>query len=352
MTAPILSLRAVTKRFGRTPVLDDVDLDIAPGAFTILIGGSGSGKTTLLRIVAGLDHAEAGSIELRGEVVDDPRSGRFVLPDQRRLGMVFQDNALWPHMTCIENVAAALRGRDRWRRARELLGDLGIAALAERRPAQLSGGQQQRVGLARALAAAPDMLLLDEPLSSLDVDARDRMRDHIRSTVRRHGAAALLVSHDPVDAWRLADRVAVLEQGRIVQAAAPEELYRLPATPRVARFTDALGGFPVSGCRHRGTSGWFDWGGDVQQAIVPGALAAGAPVRAFIRPCGVRAGDFGEPATLIDRTFENGAWRATWHVPARDWTLCSLEPVPPPAATRLALTEPHIFLYPEKGWSR
>lgn len=348
MSAPVLSVAGLTKRYGANTVLRDVALDVAPGEFMILIGGSGSGKTTLLRLAGGLARADRGTVTLRGCPVDDPAARLFVPPERRGLGMVFQDYALWPHMTCRENVTAVLRGDGGKRTAQDLLDELGVGALAARRPSQLSGGQQQRVGLARALAVAPDLLLLDEPLSSLDVDVRERMRNRIRAIVRQHGTAALFVSHDPIDAWRLADRVAVLERGSIVQLATPEAIYRRPATARVARFTDAIGGLAVRECRDGGDARGFAWAGGVQEATAPAGLAAGERVRAFVRPCGVRTGATGEPARLLGHTFEAGGWRATWHVPAHDWTLCSIEDAPPPPETRLQFNREHVFLYSEK----
>ena len=346
MTAPLLRLSGVDKRFGRTGVLYGVELDVNPGEFVILIGGSGSGKTTLLRIVGGLEASDAGSVSLRGVVVDDPRRGIFTPPEHRQLGMVFQDYALWPHMTAIENVAAALRGdaAARRRAALALLDQVDMVPLAQRRPAELSGGQQQRVGLARALAAAPDLLLLDEPLSSLDVDIRERMRDRIRTMVRAGGTAALLVTHDPVDAWRLADRVVVLERGRIAQNAAPEVLFARPATARIARFTDALGRYQVKVSRDGNVTG-FDWAGELQPATVIG-VDPGDTGALYIRPCGVRSGATGAAAQLIGRTREAGGWRADWRVVASGWTVCSTEPAPPPAETRLCLSAEHSFIYP------
>lgn len=346
--AAVLSVAGLTKRYGANVVLRDVDLDIAPGEFVILIGGSGSGKTTLLRIAGGLERADRGSVALRGRPVDDPAARIFVPAERRGLGMVFQDYALWPHMTCLENVAAVLRGSGGRHAAQDLLDELGVGALGARRPSQLSGGQQQRVGLARALAVAPDLLLLDEPLSSLDVDVRERMRNRIRAIVRQHGTAALFVSHDPIDAWRLADRVAVLEQGGIVQVATPEAIYRRPATARVARFTDAIGGLAVRDYRNGGNACGFAWADGVQEATAPASLAAGDRIHAFIRPCGVRTGANGETARLVGHSFEDGRWRATWHVPTHDWTLCSLEDAHPPQETRLRFNREHVFLYSEK----
>ncbi len=347
MTAPLLSLSAVSKRYGDTPVLHEVDLEVRQGEIVILIGGSGSGKTTLLRLVAGLESADGGVIRLRGAKVDDPSRGCWIAPERRGLGMVFQDYALWPHMSSLENVAAAAPGCGRTRRssALGLLDQLGLRPIADRRPNELSGGQQQRVGLARALAAASDLLLFDEPLSSLDVDVRERMRGEIRSQVRERGAAALLVSHDPLDAWRLADRVAVLERGRIVQTDTPQALYARPATERVARFTDAIGGFPVDVLGREADSG-FELAGVRQGATVVG-VKPGERGRVYLRPCGVQTSTDGAAAVLLDRTFEAGVWRAVWRLPESGWTLQSLERAPPPAEARLSVSPEHSFIYPD-----
>lgn len=346
MMMPLLHLKGVDKQFGRTRVLSGVDLDVHTGEFVILIGGSGSGKTTLLRLVGGLETSDRGVVSLRGTVVDDRQRKAFVPPEHRRLGMVFQDYALWPHMTSVQNIEAVLRGDavTRRRAALALLDQVDMATLADRRPAELSGGQQQRVGLARALAAAPDLLLLDEPLSSLDVDVRERMRDHIRTMLRARGTAALLVTHDPIDAWRLADRVVVLEYGRIAQNATPEQLFARPATARIARFTDAIGSFRTA-VRCDGTVIGFDWAGALQPATTIG-VAAGDDGELYIRPCGVRSGTVGAAAHLIGRTLEASGWRASWRLAASGWTVLSHETVPPPTETRLSLSADHCFIYP------
>ena len=340
-------MEGVGRRLDRAAVLHDVSLQIAPGEFVILIGGSGSGKTTLLRIVAGLERAETGRVALRGRVVDDPQARKFQPPEARGLGMVFQDFALWPHMTAVENVEAAFGGaRPNGRRAAlALLRQLDIEALAARRPAQLSGGQQQRVGLARALAARSDLLLLDEPLSSLDVTVRERMRVQIRSLVREAGAAALFVSHDPLDAWRLADRVIVLEQGRVVQAATPDQLYAAPATAQVAAFTDAVGGFPVDAlASEHGLA--IAWGGG-RQPVTGLGVAAGSKARLYVRPRGVITGPTGAAARLTGRSFEAGLWRADWRLADKPWIVTSHDVAPPPVETRIALDPAHSFIFPD-----
>ena len=273
-----MSAKATTRQ-----VLHDIHLHLAPGEFLVLIGGSGSGKTTLLRSAAGLERVTSGRVRLRQDAVDDPEVSLFVPPARRGLGMVFQDYALWPHLSCLDNVAAALPARapDRHSRAHAMLERMQIGALAHRRPARLSGGQQQRVGIARALVARPDLLLLDEPFSSLDPHIREQLRNDIRALARETGTAALLVSHDPMDIWRLADRVAVLEAGRITQSATPETLFNQPATPHVARFSGAQGGFRGIPGHEQGIPG-IRFG----EAFLPALLPHGdaAELVAYFRP--------------------------------------------------------------------
>jgi iron(III) transport system ATP-binding protein len=346
----LLDIEAVGKRFGGQPVLAGVDLCLHPGEFVVLIGGSGSGKTTLLRLVGGLEIADQGVIRLRSQVVDAPDDGIWLPPERRRLGMVFQDYALWPHMTCLENVMAVLPTRtpDRIKVAMTLLEQVGVAVMANRRPQQMSGGQQQRVGIARALAAKPDLLLLDEPLSGLDVDTREHLRMQIRTLTREYGAGALLVSHDPIDAWRLADRVVVLEHGVLTQADAPEALYAAPATARIARFTGAQGGFDAR-LRRQDESLGIDLAGSFCPAT-PVGVKEGEMGIAFVRPSGVRPHDHGVPADLVHCAFEAGSYRAYWRIAGLDEPLCSLESVPPArGSAHLHIDASHLFVYPSQG---
>ena len=344
----LLELQSVDKRYGRTPVLRDVNFSLAPGEFVVLIGGSGSGKPTLLRLVGGLERIEGGVIRLRGNAVDAPAQGVWVPPERRGLGMVFQEYALWPHLSCRENVAAVLpqRSNERNRLAGELLERVGVGHHADKRPAQLSGGEQQRVGIARALATRPDLLLFDEALSSLDVDAREFLRLEIRTLTREFGAGALFVSHDPVDAWRMADRIAVLEHGALTQAAAPEQLYARPATARVARFIGAQGGFTAR-VRSAVDGLGIDLGGRFHPAQVTD-VHEGEEARVFIRPAGIRIdGAEGIPARLLHCVFEAGAYRAYWQLPGVSTPLCSHEATRPAGGdTRLHIAPEHIFAYP------
>ncbi len=224
----------MAKRFDGPAVLSDVSLRVEPGTICALLGPSGSGKTTLLRLVAGLEHPDAGTIRLGDDVLVDGR--RSVPPERRQIGMVFQDWALFPHLTVAENVAFGL-GRDPdAARVLEALDLIGLADAADRLPGTLSGGQQQRVALARALAPGPDVILLDEPFSNLDVALRARIRREVHDLLRSTGVTTVFVTHDQEEAFVLGDQVAVMRDGRIRQAASPRDLYTRPVDPWVAEF--------------------------------------------------------------------------------------------------------------------
>lgn len=234
----------VEKSYGEHRVLDGIHLNIEPGQFTVLLGPSGSGKSTLLRCVAGLEKIDAGHIRFGDLTVNSAKV--HVAPERRNVSMVFQDFALWPHMSVFDNVAFSLHkpgvARDQRRRAvGEILERVGLADFTTRYPSTLSGGQQQRVALARAMVAAPAMILFDEPLSSLDAHLRERLRIEIADLTREAGSSVLYITHDQVEAFALADVIGVLNEGRLVQVASPEEIYRNPATPFVARFTGVAG---------------------------------------------------------------------------------------------------------------
>ena len=253
--APAVVVQALTKRYGPVTALDDIGLSAGGGRFTVLLGPSGSGKTTLLRCIAGIERATAGRIRIGEAEVAAP--GRHLPPERRDLAMVFQDYALWPHMTVEQNVAYALRrrrldGPAGRRRTQAMLERVGLGRLGGRYPSQLSGGEQQRVALARALVADPALLLFDEPLSNLDADLRERMRVEVATLVRELGPTAVYITHDQVEAFALADEVAVLERGRVVQVGTPESVYLHPATPFVARFTGLAGELPAEAGRPLG----------------------------------------------------------------------------------------------------
>jgi iron(III) transport system ATP-binding protein len=237
-----LTLEGVVKRFAPPPApaaVTGIDLAVGDGELVALLGPSGSGKTTLLRLVAGFETPDAGTIALGPDVVAGP--GRSVPPERRRVGVVFQTFALWPHMTVKRNVGYPLevRGTPRAeyeRRVAALLATVGLTGLEARRPAELSGGQRQRVALARCLAMEPAVVLLDEPLASLDAHLRAALQEELVAFHRATGTTMVYVTHDQAEAMALADRIAVVEGGRLVQVAAPATLYREPATPTVAQF--------------------------------------------------------------------------------------------------------------------
>ena len=246
---PVVVVRGLVKTFGVVRAVDGVDLEVRSGEVLALLGPSGCGKTTTLRCIAGFERPDAGTIELAGATVAG--AGRFVPPERRRVGVVFQDFALFGHLSVAGNVGFGVRDRRRrGRRVAELLELVGLTDLADRRPAELSGGQQQRVALARALAPEPELVLLDEPFSNLDATLRVRMRHEVRAILRAAGATAVIVTHDQEEALSLADRVAVMREGRIVQVDTPARLYVEPSDPFVATFVgdaDVLAGVAHDG---------------------------------------------------------------------------------------------------------
>ena len=231
-----LRISGITKAFGAQQVLRDVDLVVPPGSFTAILGASGSGKTTLLRVVAGFERPDAGEVVLGSQVVDDGRH-RFVPPERRRIGYVPQEGALFPHLSVGRNVSFGLpRGRDRRTRVTALLDLVGLRGLGRRYPHQLSGGQQQRVALARALAIEPEIVLLDEPFSSLDAALRASMRAEVREVLHQAGTTCVLVTHDQDEALSMADQVAVLRKGMVAQLDTPSQLYEHPGDEELALF--------------------------------------------------------------------------------------------------------------------
>ena len=229
-------MKAVTKAFGAQEVLRGVDLTVPDGSFTAILGASGSGKTTLLRIVAGFERPDRGEVWLGDELVDDAGS-RYLACERRRIGYVPQEGALFPHLSVGRNVGFGLPRRSA-RRARvdELLELVGLAGYRRRYPHQLSGGQQQRVALARALAIEPEVVLLDEPFSSLDAALRASVRSEVLGVLRQAGTTSVLVTHDQDEALSMADQVAVLRDGAVAQLDTPAGLYGHPGDADVARF--------------------------------------------------------------------------------------------------------------------
>jgi iron(III) transport system ATP-binding protein len=232
-----LELENVARRFGSRSAVDGLSFQLERGTIACLLGPSGCGKTTALRCIAGFEPVDQGVIRAQGRVLSAP--GQLVPPEQRRIGMVFQDFALFPHLTVAQNVAFGLRNlsaQEQARRTEELLAVVGLSDHRGHYPHQLSGGEQQRVALARALAPEPEIVLLDEPFSSLDVELRERLSVEVRSVLKRLGATALLVTHDQQEAFAVADVVGVIRRGKLEQWDAPYELYHRPATRFVADF--------------------------------------------------------------------------------------------------------------------
>lgn len=278
---PALALGDVRHRFDRQPVVNGVDLNVAPGEVVCLLGPSGCGKTTLLRIAAGLEVLQEGAVSLEGRTVAAP-GRRHVPPEKRSVGLAFQESALFPHLSVVENVMFGLKplpASERRRRALARLEQLGMADYAETYPHMLSGGQQQRVALARALAPEPRLMLLDEPFSSLDARLRDRIRDDTLHVLKNVGAATLLVTHDPEEAMFMADRIALMRDGEIVQTGTPRELYCAPCDPFVVTFfggVNELAGVVENGkvATPVGTieAGWLPEGSDATVMVRPEAL--------------------------------------------------------------------------------
>jgi len=290
-----IRIEQLHKHFGAFAALDGIDLEIRQGELLALLGPSGSGKTTLLRVIAGLEHPDGGRVLFGGE------DATQLSVQERRVGFVFQHYALFRHLTVADNIAFGLnvrRGRERWPAARiagrveELLSLVQLQGLGGRYPAQLSGGQRQRVALARALAIEPRVLLLDEPFGALDAQVRRDLRGWLRQLHEQTGLTTVFVTHDQEEALELADRVAILNHGRIEQLATPAEAYDRPATPFVYSFVGAVN-------RLRG----HRQGDRIEVAGL--ALPAGAttpgegPLELFVRPEDLRLGGGGWPATIV-----------------------------------------------------
>ncbi|MGE5217612.1 MAG: ABC transporter ATP-binding protein [Chloroflexota bacterium] len=291
MEQAVLEFRGVVKRFQTVNAVDGVSFSIQPGEFFTLLGPSGCGKTTTLRLAAGLEEPDGGEILLNGASVAAPERGVFVLPEKRRLGMVFQSYAIWPHFTVFENVAFPLRVRreasDRIRRrVLEALDSVGLSGLSERGATQLSGGQQQRVALARALVYEPALLLLDEPLSNLDAKLREQMRFELRALQQKLKLTILYVTHDQTEAMTLSDRIAVVHGGCLEQVGTPEQVYECPASRFVGDFLGRMIAFDgtlklTAGGRQMQLA---DGASLAVDSLFVDSLSDGASVRLLIRP--------------------------------------------------------------------
>ncbi|WP_138431302.1 ABC transporter ATP-binding protein [Fodinibius saliphilus] len=238
MMKDLLTVENLSKAFGESgPVVDSLDFEVKEDEIFALLGPSGCGKTTCLRLIAGFERADEGVVKVDGHLLESPK--QHIAPQDRGIGFVFQDYALFPHLSVIDNVAFGLTDIPKHKRevyAEEVLCRTGMGDYKDRNPSELSGGQQQRVALARAIAPKPKLVLLDEPFSNLDAMLRDSMRKEVRSILKKAGMSALLVTHDQEEALSFADRIAVMNDGKIEQIGTPEEVYYNPKTKFVAQF--------------------------------------------------------------------------------------------------------------------
>ena len=317
-----VTVRNLRKRFGDHTVIGDLSFDMRRGEFVSLLGPSGSGKTTALRLIAGLTRPDGGSIHIAGDEVFGPRG--YTPAERRQIGMVFQDYALWPHMTVAENIAFPLRLRSAprdviVRRVAELLELVALGGYERRYPNQISGGQQQRVALARALAREPHLLLLDEPLASLDTGLREAMREEIARIVRQAGMTVINVTHDQDEAMVMSDRVMLLRDGDIQQLGAPAELYWRPRGAFVARFMGPANIFTGVIVERDSARCVLRAGDTMLRGMAPGEQSqpTGEQAALFCRPEDVTLHD--APLTegenllegcIVHASFSAGRWRA------------------------------------------
>ncbi|MGI8809703.1 MAG: ABC transporter ATP-binding protein [Acidimicrobiales bacterium] len=336
--ADAVECKGVSKAFGPVPALRATDLTLATGTLTAVLGPSGCGKTTLLRAIAGFERIDAGTIRVSGQAVAGP--GLHLPPERRRVTIVPQEQALFPHLTVAANVGYGVRrGPERDKAVGDMLGLAGLAGLGDRMPHELSGGQQQRVALARALAPRPSVVLLDEPFGSLDAALRDEIRAEVAGVLRASGATSLLVTHDQEEALSMADTVAVMRSGAIVQHGPPYDVYRRPADLWVANFVG----------RANILSGRADGAGRVECALgvldVVSGPAAG-PVDVVVRPeqlqLRAEAGPAGG-ATVEDRRYFGHDVVVGVHLPGGERLLVRLpsaDPLPVGSTVTVSCREP------------
>ena len=306
MSAGALSLDRLTRRYpgSSQPAVHELSLDVRAGELLALVGASGSGKSTTLRMIAGSEAPDSGRVLIDGEDITHRP------PQQRDFGMVYQHYALFPHLTVAENVAFGLEARkvarrERQARAEAALATVGLSGAGPRPVQTLSGGEQQRVALARALVIEPRLLLLDEPLSNLDPALRRSTREELRATLHRLGVTAVFVTHDQEDAFAVADRIAILREGRLLQVGTPEDLYDSPRSRDVAQF---IGRATLLPARFDGSNAAIAVGGRTMTvpARADGAIARDTPVLAVLRPDAITLStdaSNGWPGTIVSRRF-------------------------------------------------
>jgi iron(III) transport system ATP-binding protein len=316
MSEAFVHCKGLTKQFGETTAVDDVSLEIEHGQTLALLGPSGCGKTTLLRLICGFEHPDSGSISIGG--VQVAGGGKNVAPEKRRVGMVFQDYALFPHLSVRDNISFGMRGNGRTERVERLLAGTGLAGLGSRMPQELSGGQQQRVALARSLAAEPQVMLLDEPFSNLDPELRHRLREAGRAILESLQLTAIFVSHDQEEALSLSGRLAIMMDGRIQQVGPPSEVYNYPATRAVASFLGDANFLPGE-CKDGRLQ--FELGSVDAMSDLTGA------VEVMVRPERLKLdGDTGVPVEVVHSDYFGHDQLATVRLPSGSAVKVRLQP--------------------------
>jgi len=307
----VLELKRVNLAYGKQIVVKDLSLSLGDGEIACLLGPSGCGKTTLLRAIAGFKSLHSGRIESSGQVLSS--STHTLAPEKRRIGMVFQDFALFPHLTAGANICFGIRNqsnRERRQRRNELLELIGLPECEDKYPHELSGGQQQRIALARAIAPKPRLLLLDEPFSSMDVELRSSLAREIRSILKHENITAVMVTHDQHEAFSMADQIAVISNGELLQWDNAENLYHSPETPFVAHFigrSNFLKGI-VCGSEVATVLGKLNY--KIESGLVADASLQGQQVDVLIRPEYIQiTHDAKQTAELISRDFQGGCYR-------------------------------------------
>ncbi|MBI3953272.1 MAG: ABC transporter ATP-binding protein [Chloroflexi bacterium] len=346
MSEIVLQCEALTKHYGPVRAVDGLDVAVERGQILALLGPSGCGKTTTLRLLAGFERPDQGRILLEGRAISDART--LLPPERRGIGMVFQDYALFPHLTVADNVGFGLhrlRPAERADRIRAVLKLVGLAALEERYPHELSGGQQQRVALARALAPQPKVLLLDEPFSNLDADLRAQVRGEVEQILRSAATTAIFVTHDQEEAFAIADRVAVLNEGRLEQVGTAEEVYHLPLTRFVADFVGRADFLPG---RFTGDSVETELG----RWPAPLDLPPGTEVEVMLRPDDISlVADPGGAAVVEARQFRGEENIYTVRLPSGRGVHSSspaYEVYAPRTSVRVLAHPPHVVVFAHK----
>ena len=344
-----IRIAGVSKRFGTVPALSDISLDLESGSFTALLGASGCGKTTLLRLIAGFEAPDSGTIRIGDTLVAD--ATRQLPPEARGVGVVFQSYALWPHMSVGDNIGYPLKTRrvdksEVVRRRDAVLDTVGLPGFADRRIEELSGGQRQRVALARCLVADSKVILFDEPLANLDMHLRASMAEAFRDIHARTGATMVYVTHDQSEALALADRVVVMQAGRILQADAPENLYRCPADRAVAGFVGR--GFLVGGVLvglEASTAAVKISGATIPARMAEKPVGIGDPITVLLRPEALRLAEGGIPATVVSVIYRGANYEVQLQTAGGE-RLALDSPLPPAVGTPVHIAVSDAWVVP------